>query len=336
MNLDQALTQFARFPLAHLPTPLEPLTKLSQELGGPKLYIKRDDCTGLAFGGNKTRKLEFLLGEALANGITTIVTEGGIQSNHVRQSAAAAVRAGLECVLVLDDKVGWPDPAYPGGGNRFLDSLLGAEIHFCDAGESRQTRIETTLDELKQHGRNPCFIPTGGSNAVGGLGYVQCAFELIQQIQEQSLTVNHVVLASGSGGTQGGFIAGLHAADSNIQCLGIDIDKDIPYVRKNVARVALGTCELLQCNLTLLENKIELLEGYAEPGYGRPNPKTIEAIKMLAQLEGIILDPVYSGKAMAGLIDQVHKGRYKKDDTVVFIHTGGAPALFTYTSAFKF
>jgi L-cysteate sulfo-lyase len=152
MKIDQILTQFPRLPLAHLPTPLEPLTQLSKELGGPHLFIKRDDCTGLALGGNKTRKLEFLLGEALANGITTIVTEGGVQSNHVRQSAAAAVRAGLECVLVLDDKVGWPDPAYHSGGNRFLDTLLGAEVRFCEAGESRQARIDSTLEELKQHG----------------------------------------------------------------------------------------------------------------------------------------------------------------------------------------
>ncbi len=334
MNIDQTLNPFPRFPLAHLPTPLEPLSKLSKELAGPNLYIKRDDCTGLALGGNKTRKLEFLLGEALANGMTTIVTEGGVQSNHVRQSAAAAVRAGLECVLVLDDKVGWPDPAYHRSGNLFLDSLLGADIRLCEAGESRQERIDSTMAELQQQGHKPCFIPTGGSNAVGGLGYAQCAFELIQQAQQQSLQVDHVVLASGSGGTQGGFVAGLQVADSHIQCLGIDIDKDIPYVRENVERVAQGTCELLQGTLTALENRIELLAGYAEPGYGRPNPKTIEAIKMLAQLEGIILDPVYSGKAMAGLIDQVLNGRYKNTDTVVFIHTGGAPALFTYTSEF--
>ncbi len=334
MNPSQMLEQFAHFPLAHLPTPLEPLNRLRQELGGPKLFIKRDDCTGLAMGGNKTRKLEFLIGEALANNITTIVTEGGVQSNHVRQSAAAAARAGLDCVLVLDDTVGWPDPAYHSSGNRFLDSLLGADVRFCESGEVRQQRIDATLAELQQQGQKACFIPTGGSNAVGGLGYAKCALELIDQAASSSLSIDHVVLASGSGGTQGGFVAGLHAVGSGIRCLGVDIDKDIPYVKQNVERVAGGTCELLKTGLQGLEDRIDMLDGYAAPGYGRPNPDTIQAIKLLARLEGIILDPVYSGKAMAALIDQIRNGRYREEENVVFIHTGGAPALFTYMSEF--
>lgn len=327
------LNGFARFPLAHLPTPLEPLDALTAALGGPRLLVKRDDCTGLALGGNKTRKLEFLLADALAKDTTVLVSEGGLQSNHVRQTAAAAARAGLRCVLALDNRVGWPDPNYQSNGNLFLDRLLGATVQLCREGETREERSRAVIAELEAAGERPYYIPTGGSNAIGGLGYALCAQELLDQAEASGETIDHVVLASGSGGTQGGFLAGLRAAGSSLQCHGIDIDKDPEGVRDNVRAVADDTGALLGV-AEPRDDDISIVEGFAEPGYGQPNAAMIEAVTLLARAEGLLLDPVYSGKAMAGLVALIRQGRFRKDETVVFIHTGGQAALFSYTSAF--
>lgn len=327
------LEGFARFPLAHLPTPLEPLEALTAALGGPRILVKRDDCTGLALGGNKTRKLEYLVADALDQGATALVSEGGLQSNHVRQTAAAAARAGLRCALALDNTVGWPDPNYQSNGNLFLDHLLGAAVHRCEEGETRADRARIVMDELAAAGERPYHIPTGGSNAIGGLGYARCALELLDQAEAADLSIDHVVLASGSGGTQGGFLAGLRAAGGGPRCHGVDIDKDPGAVRDKVETVAAGTGALLGVT-DARDDDIEIVEGFAAPGYGQPNPAMIEAVTLLARTEGLLLDPVYAGKAMSGLIAMIREGRFDKDDTVVFVHTGGMPALFAYTGVF--
>jgi len=329
------LTQFPTFSLVHRPTPLEPMVRLSAALEGPQIYIKRDDCTGLAFGGNKTRKLEFLIGEALEKGATTIVTVGSMQSNHVRQTAAAAVKAGLKCELVLDWRVPWTDPAYGDSGNILLDRLLGATLHLCGKTGSRNDKAHEVMAAIEARGEKGYFIPTGGSNAVGSLGYVDCALEIIEQAQQQDIKINHVIVASGSGGTQAGMMAGLAGASSDISCIGIDIDHDPEAVRAEVATIAAQTAELLGISDGVVQNKLELAEGFGAPEYGMPNDKTIEAITLLAQTEAIILDPVYTGKAMAGLIDMIAKNRFGKDEVVVFVHTGGGPGLFAYSSIFE-
>jgi L-cysteate sulfo-lyase len=328
-----ALTRFPRFPLAHLPTPLQPLPALSAYLGGPKLYIKRDDCTGLALGGNKTRKLEFLLAEALIEGATTIVSEGGLQSNHVRQTAAASAKAGLKCELVLDRNVRGREPAYETSGNLLLDRLLNAMIHICEAGEARADRVARVMEVARQRGERPYHIPTGGSNATGALGYVDCMLELVDQARQSNLAIDAVVLASGSGGTQGGMVLGLAESGTHIRGIGIDIDDDPPVVLADVRRIARDGAAKLGIE-PIDDDKITLETGHATPGYGQPNAGMIEAVKLTARLEAILLDPVYTGKGMAGLIGMIRAGRFRADETVVFVHTGGMPALFAYPSTF--
>ncbi|MDY0881359.1 D-cysteine desulfhydrase [Dongia soli] len=327
------LDQFPRFPLAHLPTPLEPLTRLQAALGGPRLYIKRDDCTGLATGGNKTRKLEFLIGDALAQKATTVISEGGIQSNHVRQTAAAAAKAGLKCHLVLERNVPIDRPVYTAGGNLLLDRLLGATIHYCDPGETRATRSVKVMEEVRRAGEAPYYIPTGGSNAIGARGYAASMVELEQQAGSQGLRIDHIVVASGSGGTQAGLILGKAVTQSKATIIGIDVDHDpeplMAAVRKIVQE---GAAELGLGKIA--DEDFQLIPGYAAPGYGMPNAGMIEAVELLARLEGILLDPVYAGKAMAGLIDMVRRGRFGSEETVAFIHTGGTPALFAYADIF--
>lgn len=331
-----ALAGFPRFPLAHLPTPLEPLERLRAALGGPRLYIKRDDCTGLALGGNKTRKLEFLIADALASQATAIVTEGGLQSNHVRQSAAAAAaaRAGLACHLVLDHAVPVQTEIYRSNGNLLLDRLLGATVHLCAAGETRAARIARLMDELRAEGRTPYHIPTGGSNAIGALGYAMALLELLRQAEDNGIAVDHVVVASGSGGTQAGLVLGAALAQSAISVIGIDIDDDPEHVLALVQSIARAAADKLGVSGAFPAAAFELARGHAAPGYGQPNDRMIEAVSLLARLEGIVLDPVYTGKAMAGLIDMIRRGRFGTEETVVFLHTGGAPGLFAYANYF--
>ncbi len=331
--------EFPRFPLAHLPTPLEPLDRLRAEIAKtqknvPRLYIQRDDCTSLALGGNKTRKLEFSIGEALAGGATAVISEGGLQSNHVRQTAAAAARAGLACHLVLDHAVPVTTQIYRGNGNLLLDRLLGAEIHLCDPGETRATRIARLMETLRAKGETPYHIPTGGSNAIGALGYAAAALELLRQAEERDIRVDHVVVASGSGGTQAGLILGNALARSDVPVLGIDIDHDPEHVLGLVREITQAAAEKAGLRATIPSSAFQLARGYAAPGYGQPNAGMIEAVQMLARREGIVLDPVYTGKAMAGLIDLVRKDTFRADETIVFIHTGGAPGLFSYENYF--
>jgi len=338
------LSRFPRLTLAHLPTPLEPLERLGDHLagqpgGGPRLYVKRDDCTGLASGGNKTRKLEFLLAEALEQGCDTIVTEGGRQSNHVRQTAAAAARLGLACELVLQEAHFWDDPDYDVSGNIFLDRLLGATLHGVACEADRKSGMARVAEAITRRGGKPYVIPAGGSTALGGLGYAGCAFEIAAQAETLGITVDHIVLASGSGGTQGGLVAGLLAiADGGggaIPALGIDIDADPEGVPARVRAVAEGTAGLLDVTGGVPLSAVAVNSDYAGQAYGAPTEAMVEAVTLLARLEGLLLDPVYSGKAMAGLIDLVRRGFFAADDTVVFIHTGGLPALFAYRGAFE-
>ncbi len=327
------LTKFPRYPLAHLPTPLEALERLSNFLGGARIHVKRDDCTGLAMGGNKTRKLEFLIAEARARGASAVVTEGGIQSNHVRQTAAAAAKAGLGCHLALDRAVPPLDQGYEVTGNLFLARLLGAEISFCEPGQTRKDLGTRLVDDLRARGETPYFIPTGGSCPIGALGYVGCALELVDQARRQDLAIDRVVVASGSGGTMAGLLVGFALAKAATKVIGIDIDHEPERVADEVTEIAKGCGALLGVE-GIDRDDVEVVAGYAAPGYGRPNPGMIEAVRLVAKLEGIILDPVYSGKAMAGLIDMIRRGTLSADETIVFVHTGGMPALFAYTSVF--
>jgi len=329
--------QLARFPrvrLAHLPTPLEPMERLSRHLGGPRLLVKRDDCTGLALGGNKTRKLEFALGEALAQGADCVITTGGLQSNHVRQTAAAAAHLGLACHLVLRPAVPATDPDYAETGNLFLDRLLGATLHAIPAEADRDAEMARLAARLHGEGAKPYLIPAGASNAVGGLGYAAQAIELIAQAEARDLAIDRVVVATGSGGTQGGLVAGVVARHADIAVIGIDIDAEGEAVDARVAAVGEATGALLGVPEGTVAAAVRVVHGYAGEAYGVPTPAMVEAVTLLARLEGLVLDPVYTGKAMAGLIDLVGKGTFGRDETVVFVHTGGMPALFAYRSAF--
>ncbi len=329
--------QLARVPrvrLAHLPTPLEPLDALSRHLGGPRIFVKRDDCTGLALGGNKTRKLEFLMAAALAEGADWVITCGGAQSNHARQTAAAAARLGLKCALVHQSAHPWDAPDYAETGNFFLDRLLGAQSHWVATEADRAAGMARLAEQIRGQGGKPYVIPGGGSNALGGLGYVGCALEIIAQADAMDLAVDYIVLPSGGGGTLGGLVAGLVGANSAIRAIGIDIDAEGQAVADRAHEVAEGSAGLLAIKGGVGADAIVVETGYAGTAYGAPTPEMIAAVELVARIEGLVLDPVYTGKAMAGLIDLVGRGRFAKSDTVVFLHTGGTPALFAYRTAF--
>lgn len=328
------LSKFPRFALAHLPTPLEPLDRLRRHIGGPRLFIKRDDCTGLALGGNKTRKAEFLIGEALAIGATAIVTEGGLQSNHVRQVAAGAAKAGLTCHLVLDHKVPIGTSLYRENGNMLLDRVLGAIVHLCAQGETRAEAVARLLPQLRAAGETPFHIPTGGSNATGALGYAAAMLELQQQAKQQGIAIDRVVMTTASGGTQAGLVVGAALAESGVRILGIDIENEADALLAEVRGIAEACARKIGLKRELPDEAFAIQRGYAGAGYGIPTPGMLEAVGLLARLEGIVLDPVYTGKAMAGLIDLARSGRFDPGETIVFIHTGGMPAMFAYADCF--
>ena len=334
MNIQ--LERFPRLRLGHLPTPLEPMERLSEHLGGPAILIKRDDCTGLATGGNKTRKLEFLLGEALQQGADTLITLGAVQSNHVRQTAAAAARAGLDCVVLLERRVPGQGDNYEQTGNVFLDRLLGAEIEFRAAGLDMDAEAERLVQKLREQGRKPYLIPGGGSNPVGALGYVDCARELIEQTGNLNLDVDWVVHGTGSTGTQAGLLSGFEAAGSAIRVYGVCVSRPAEIQEQAVFELAGKTSRYLGSTSTVRRESIQANGDYVGPGYGQVTPGVIEAIQLSARLEGLLLDPVYSAKAMAGLIDLCRRGFFKPGENVVFLHTGGTPGLFAYESAFDF
>jgi len=322
------LKQLPRVSLADLPTPIDELPRLSQELGGPRLLVKRDDQTGLATGGNKSRKLEFLLAEALAQGADMVITAGAAQSNHCRQTAAAAARVGLGCALVLG---GEPPPTPT--GNLLLDQLLGAQIYWTGP-DRRGERLEEIANQVRADGHAPYLIPYGGSNAVGATGYVLAMQELSDQVG--GLGVDRIVFASSSGGTQAGMVVGARATGFGGQIIGIKIDKgeagDDPYPLR-LARLGNETAAHVGLDAKLTPDDFLVVEDYLGAGYGVVGELEREAIRLVARLEGLILDPVYTGRAMGGLIDMIRRGLIGPDETVLFWHTGGMPALFTYVNA---
>jgi L-cysteate sulfo-lyase len=328
------LSRFPRLKFAHLPTPLEPMPRLSKLLGGPQLWIKRDDCTGLAGGGNKTRKLEFLMGQALADGADTIITQGATQSNHARQTAAIAAKCGLRCELILEDRVGTDSEDYNFNGNVLLDHLVGARLHYTSAGTDMNAAMAELAKSLEQEGRKCYVIPGGGSNATGALGYVNAALELAQQANDRGLVIDCLVHATGSAGTQAGLVAGMVGARTNIPVLGVGVRAPDPVQHANVLKLANATTEHMGLGAIVAAEDVQVNCGYVGEGYGLSTPASIEAIEILAQTEGVLLDPVYSAKGMAGLIDLVRRGHWTADQNIVFLHTGGSQALFAYRNEF--
>ena len=324
------LADMPRFACAHLPTPLEPLKRLSAHLGGPNLWIKRDDCTGLATGGNKARKLEYLLGEAIARGADTVVTHGALQSNHVRQTAAAAAMAGLACEALYEHRVDSADPDYAESGNVLLTRLLGAARHDHPKDADMDAALAARAEALKAGGKCPYLIPGGGSNPVGATGYANCALELSEQAAQMGIAIAHLVHATGSTGTQAGLVAGCHALGMPFPILGIGVRLPRPQQEQKVYDLACATAAHLGIARELPRDAVQANCDYVGDGYGLPTDGMIEAVTLLARLEGILLDPVYSGKGMAGLIDLVRGGFFSPDDNVVFLHTGGSAALFGY------
>ncbi len=324
------LTGFPRVTLAHLPTPLEHLPRLSEHLGGPAIFVKRDDCTGLATGGNKTRKLEFSMGEALEKGADTIVTVGAVQSNHVRQTAAAACKLGMRCEVLLEQRVPHASELYRNSGNVFLDRIFGANLREYDAGTDFDAAMAEVAGEVRAAGGKPYIIPGGASNPVGALGYVNCGIELLQQIDALRLPVTHVVTASGSAGTHAGLAVGLRGSGSDlpIQGYGVNVARDVQ--EDKVYKLACETADFIGVPGSVTRDDIVADCDYIGPGYGQPTEAMNDAILLLARLEGLLFDPVYSGKALAGMIDYVRQGRFGASDTLVFLHTGGAAGLFAY------
>lgn len=330
------LTQnLPRISLAHLPTPLEEMVRLRETLGGgPRLLIKRDDQTGLATGGNKARKLEFLMAEAIAQKADVVITQGATQSNHARQTAAAAARLGLACEVLLEDRTGYAHDDYRRSGNVLLDRLFGARVEHFAGGTDMDAALACRADELRAQGRRPYVIPGGGSNPVGALGYVACALELIEQANSIDLPIDCVVHATGSSGTQAGLVAGFEGARSGISVLGIGVRAARAAQEEKVYALACATADLLGIPGAVSRASVVADCDYVGDGYGVPTPGMIEAATMVARTEGIALDPVYSGKGMAGLIDLIRKGHFKRGQNVVFVHTGGTVGLFGYVHAF--
>ena len=321
---------FPRVALAHLPTRLEFLPRLTEHLGGPEIWVKRDDCTGLATGGNKTRKLEFSMGEALEQGADTIITVGAVQSNHVRQTAAAACKLGLRCEVLLEHRVKNPGQLYLNSGNVLLDRVFGANLREYGSGTDFDAVMQDVAGEVRAAGGTPYLIPGGASNPVGALGYVGCAEELLQQCEEQDVAFDHAVLASGSAGTHAGFAVGLRASGSELPILGIGVNVPRDQQEAKVWELAQETAAYIDRPECVARTDIIADCDYIGPGYGEPTESMNEAVLMLARLEGLLFDPVYSGKALAGMIDYIRKGRFEKGQKIVFLHTGGVAGLFAY------
>jgi L-cysteate sulfo-lyase len=331
------LARFPRVELCHRPTPIEPLDRLSDHLGGPRLFVKRDDCTGLATGGNKTRKLEFLLGEALAEGADTVVTVGAPQSNHVRQTAAAAARVGVHCHAVLERWSPAETTDYFRTGNVLLDQLLGATIEWCGAGADLAAASAVACERLAADGRRPYLVPVGGSTATGALGYVEAAGEIVSQRPDEPF--DWIITATGSTGTHAGLLVGSAALGCDTKVLGFSVKRRA----EPLARMVHELCELTAAKLGVSPVPVDAVpfdavpfdavvvdDGSVAGGYGVPDASTIEAVELTARLEGLLLDPVYTGKAMAGLIRRVRSGFFDPSDRVLFLHTGGSQALYAY------
>ncbi|MCC5862363.1 MAG: D-cysteine desulfhydrase [Gammaproteobacteria bacterium] len=325
--------QIARFPrlrLAQLPTPLHPLPRLSRLLGGPEIWVKRDDCTGMAGGGNKMRKLEFLVADAQAQGADTLITQGAVQSNHARQTAAVAASLGLACHVILEERIADTDEDYAGNGNVLLDRLFGAELQYRPGGTDMAAAMVELAEQLRAEGRRPYIIPGGGSNPVGALGYVTAALELADQAREQGLVIDCLVHGSGSAGTQAGLVVGVSHYRLGFPVLGISVRAPHERQHANVLKLARDTATWAGCPAGITPDEVLVDAGYVGPGYGVPDERTLEAIVLTARTEGVLLDPVYSGKGMAGLIGRIRQGEFTSHQRVVFLHTGGAQVLPAY------
>lgn len=321
----QNVTRFPRLEFIGAPTPLEYLPRFSDHLGRD-IFIKRDDVTPMAMGGNKLRKLEFLAADALREGADTLVTAGAIQSNHVRQTAAVAAKLGLHCVALLENPIGTTAENYLTNGNRLLLDLFNTQVEMCDALTDPTAQLDELATRLEAQGFRPYVIPVGGSNALGAMGYVECAMEIAQQC-EGIVSLSSVVVASGSAGTHAGLAVGLEHLMLEIELIGVTVSRKVAEQKPKVVTLQQALASSLEMKASA---DIQLWDEYFSPGYGLPTEEGMEAVKLLAQLEGILLDPVYTGKAMAGLIDGISQKRFKDDGAVLFVHTGGAPALFAY------
>ena len=313
-------------------TPLEKLSRLSGELAGPAIYMKRDDLLGLAGGGNKTRKLEFLVAEALDQGADTLITCGAVQSNHCRLTLAAAVKEGLKCRLVLEERV--PGSYKPeSGGNNFLFQLMGVEkITVAPGGSDMTAAMLAVADEVTAEGRKAYIIPGGGSNPVGATGYVACAEEILSQTFEMGVHIDCIICASGSAGTHAGLVTGFYGNNSNIEVIGINVSRPKDEQEELVYDLTQRTARRVGVHSVIPREAVVCFDEYVGPGYSLPTPEMAEAVRMLARLEGVLIDPVYTGKAMAGLIDLVRKGTFERKENILFVHTGGSPALYVYMS----
>ena len=316
-------------------TPLEPLSKLSAKLGGPNLFIKRDDLLGLAGGGNKTRKLEFVVAEALEQGADTLITCGAVQSNHCRLTLAAAVKEGIKCRLVLEERV--PGSYNPNAsGNNFLFHLLGVEsITVVPGGSDMMAEMLKAADAVSAEGRKPCVIPGGASSPRGALGYVACAEEILAQSFEEGVRIDQVVCASGSAGTHAGLVVGFYGNNSGIPVTGINVSRKKDVQEGIVHALAQKTAALIGLSGDIPRDAVTCFEEYVGPGYSLSTKEMVDAVQLVARTEGIVLDPVYTGKTMAGLIDLIQKGYFKKDENVLFVHTGGSPGLYAYQRYFE-
>ncbi|MGW0683752.1 1-aminocyclopropane-1-carboxylate deaminase [Streptomyces sp. NPDC002754] len=333
-----SVNDFARHPLLFGPSPVHPLDRLSKHLGGPRVWAKREDCNaGLAFGGNKTRKLEFLIPDALAQGADTLVSIGGVQSNHTRQVAAVAAKLGLKAVLVQESWVDWPDAVNDKVGNILLSRIMGADVRLVDAGFGIgfKDSWQQALEDVRAAGGTPYAIPAGASDhPLGGLGFANWAYEVGQQERELGVFFDTIVVCSVTGSTHAGMVAGFAGQDRPRRVIGIDASAKIDETRAQVAKIARGTAELIGLGRELRENEITVLEGWAGDRYGIPVDSTVDAIRLTGELEGVLLDPVYEGKSMAGLIDLVRDGDIPKDSNVLYAHLGGQPALNAYSGIF--
>ncbi len=325
-DLASRLSAIPRVALAHLPTPLE---ALSQPLAGRTVYIKRDDCTGLALGGNKTRKLQFTIADALAAGATTLLTTSGVQSNHVRQTAAAAARSGLGFHAVLAPALDHFPHTHVDSGNVLLDCLYGAALHLADSEEAAEARLAGLRDELAANGERPYVVPLGASDGIGSLGYVECALELLDQIGTRGLDVSHIFVPTGSGGTHAGLVAGLRLAGSDIKVVGISVSDPAEIKRDKVLTALADVGRVLgYSDLAAEAQDIIIHDDYAGGGYSHPTTEANHWIRHIARSDGLLLDPVYTGKAFAGMADLLCGETLPDAREVIFIHTGGAPTLF--------
>jgi 1-aminocyclopropane-1-carboxylate deaminase len=334
-----ALDRFARYPLLLGPSPIHRLERLTEHLGGAELWAKRDDVSsGLAFGGNKMRKLEYLVADALAKGCDTLVSIGGVQSNHTRQVAAAAARAGLDCVLVQESWVEWPDAVYDRVGNILLSRILGAEVRLVQAefGIGFKESWEQAIEDVEARRGKPYAIPAGASDhPLGGLGYARWAQEVAEQEAELGVFFDTVIVCSVTGSTHAGMAAGFAAQDGARRVIGIDASAKPRETLEQVTRIAQATAKLIDVGRELRRDELELDDRYHAGTYGIPDERTVDAIRLAARLEGMITDPVYEGKSMAGMIDLVSSGEIPGDAAVLYAHLGGQPALNAYSALFQ-